>query len=93
MMGGGMMGGAPSGMMRLTAAPTSVTAGQVSFVATNVGSVNHELLVLPLPGNQRVGTRAVGTDGTVDESGSIGEASNSCGAGSGEGISPGSSSW
>jgi uncharacterized cupredoxin-like copper-binding protein len=90
---GGMMGGVAGGMMRLTATPATVPAGQVSFVATNMGSVNHELVVLPLPANQIVGTRTTEGDGTVDESGSLGEASNSCGAGAGDGIAPGASSW
>jgi len=89
---GPMMGGVAGGMMRLTATPTAVPAGQVSFVATNAGSVNHELVILSLPGNQIVGTRAIQGDGTVDETGSLGEASNSCGAGAGDGIAPGTSS-
>ncbi len=94
MMGNGsMMGGARGGMMRLTATPSTVGAGQVSFVATNMGSLNHELLIVPLSGNQIVGTRPIQSDGTVDETGSLGEASNTCGAGAGEGIAPGSSSW
>ena len=90
---GGPMMGRAGGMMRLVATPTSVASGQVSFVATNTGSVNHELVVLPLPGNQIVGTRAIQPDGTVDETSSLGEASNSCAAGTGDGIAPGSSSW
>ena len=93
MMGGPMMGGVAGGMMRLTATPTSVPAGQVSFAATNMGSVNHELVILPLPTNQIVGTRPIQGDGSIDETGSLGEASNSCGAGSGDGIAPGTSSW
>jgi len=89
--GGGMMG---SGwMMRLTASPSSVTAGEVSFVATNVGSVNHEFLVLPLANNQIVGTRRIQADGKVDETGSLAEASSTCTAGQGDGIAPGASSW
>lgn len=93
MMGNGMMGGVPRGMMRLGASPASVAAGQVSFVATNMGSVDHELVILPLSGNQSAGTRTVQADGTVDETGSLGEASNTCGAGAGDGIAPGASSW
>jgi uncharacterized cupredoxin-like copper-binding protein len=93
MMGGPIMGGVAGGMMRLTATPTSVPAGQVSFVATNMGSVNHEFVILPLAANQIVGTRASQSDGTIDETGSLGEASNSCGAGAGAGIAPGASSW
>ncbi len=90
--GGGMMGGS-AGMMRLTADTASVPHGTVSFVATNRGSVNHELVILPLPGADIAGTRALGDDSTVDETGSRAEASNTCGEGTGEGIAPGSSSW
>ncbi len=89
--GGGMMGG--GGMMRLTVDTATVPHGAVSFVATNLGSVNHELVILPLASGQIVGTRALGGDSAVDETGSLGEASNTCGDGTGEGIAPGSSSW
>lgn len=94
MMGGqGMGGGVRGGMMRLTADATSVPHGTVSFVATNLGSINHELVILPLPGNQIVGTRPLRDDSTVDETASIGEASNTCGSGTGDGIAPAASSW
>ena len=79
--------------MRLTADVTSVAHGTVSFVATNLGSINHELVILPLPDNQIVGTRPQSGDGKVDETASIGEASNTCGPGTGDGIAPGASSW
>jgi uncharacterized cupredoxin-like copper-binding protein len=97
--GGPMMGepvfGSPvqGGMMRVTIDTASVPHGTVSFIATNLGSINHELVILPLPANQIVGTRALRADSTVDESTSIGEASNTCAAGTGEGIAPASSSW
>ncbi len=96
--GGPMMGGAPGGgvrggMMRLTAQPASVPHGVVSFVATNLGSVNHELVILPLAAAEIPGTRQPGPDNTVDESASLGEASNTCGAGTGDGIAPASSGW
>jgi uncharacterized cupredoxin-like copper-binding protein len=91
--GGPMMGGTFGGMMRLGATPDSVPAGHVSFVATNSGSTNHELVILPLPANQAAGVRPVQPDETVDETGRLGEASKSCGAGSGEGIAPGTASW
>ena len=39
------------------------------------------------------GRRVPGPDGTVDEKGSLGEASASCGAGAGEGIRAGTVSW
>jgi uncharacterized cupredoxin-like copper-binding protein len=94
MMGGPMVGsGVQGGMMRLTVDTASVPHGTVSFVATNLGSINHELVILPLPANQIVGTRSLRADSTVDESASIGEASNTCAAGTGEGIAPASSSW
>ena len=68
MMGGpGMGGSVRGGMMRLTADATSVPHGTVSFVATNLGSINHELVILPLPDNQIVGTRPLRDDSTVDE--------------------------
>jgi len=94
MMGGPMVGsGVRGGMMRLTVDTASVPHGTVSFIATNLGSINHELVLLPLPANQIVGTRALRADSTIDESTSLGEASNSCAAGTGEGIAPASSSW
>ena len=90
MMGGpGMGGGVRGGAMRLVADVTSVPHGVVSFVATNLGSINHELVVLPLPVNEIVGTRAFRDDSTIDEVTSVGEASSSCGSGTGEGIVPG----
>jgi uncharacterized cupredoxin-like copper-binding protein len=94
MMGGvGMGGGVGGGMMRLTTDASSVEHGQVSFVVTNLGSINHELVILPLPDNQIVGTRPLRDDSTVDESASTGEASTTCGTGTGDGISPAASSW
>lgn len=95
-MGAGMMG-APGqrmrGGMRLWAGTTTVPPGKVSFDVTNAGTLTHELVVLPLADGQAAGTRAVGADGRVDESGSAGEASATCADGAGEGILPGSSSW
>jgi uncharacterized cupredoxin-like copper-binding protein len=90
--GGAMMGGANPMMVSLYASPNTVSAGTVTFIATNVGALNHELLVLPAPADG-VGTRAVGSDGKIDESSSLGEASTSCGSGAGQGISPGATSW
>ncbi len=95
-MGGPMMGAGfavRGGMMRLTASPAIVPHGVVSFLATNLGSVNHELVVLPLPEGQIVGTRTIQDDAKVDEKASLGEASNTCGAGAGDGIAPAASSW
>jgi uncharacterized cupredoxin-like copper-binding protein len=88
----GMMGGWP-GMMRLLARPTTLHAGTVSFLVRNAGSRAHELVVLPLPGGTPAGARHAGVDGRVDESGSLGEASRSCGAGTGEGIKAGATGW
>jgi hypothetical protein len=39
------------------------------------------------------GTRPVGTDGKIQESSSLGEASRSCASGVGDGIAPGTRSW
>jgi len=108
MMGGGMMGPVWNGygrphmpMMHIIADRTTVPAGQVSFRAFNAGRLNHELVVLPLPEGQYPGQRAIAVDGTVDEAGSLGEASRTCGAGKGEGdgdatgdgIAPGAIGW
>ena len=96
-MGGGMMmGGAGwSGMGRMTVAdtPRTVAAGTVSLRVVNTGRLVHEVLVLPLPTGQSVGQRPVGSDGRVDESSSVGEASRSCGAGAGDGVQPGTLGW
>jgi len=94
----GMMSGttdpAPLGIpMRLRTSTTSVLAGQVTFVAENLGRRTHELVVLPLAAGQSPGTRAAASDGKVLEAGSLGEASNSCGAGSGDGLTAGTSGW
>ena len=87
---GGMMSG---GVMRLNADKATVASGTVSFLATNNGSISHELVILPLPDSQIAGTRQIGGDAKVDESGSVGEASTSCAAGAGAGIVPDSASW
>jgi uncharacterized cupredoxin-like copper-binding protein len=81
------------GRMMLVAVPHVVSAGQVTFVAVNRGTRLHELVVLPLGRHTPVGQRRIGADRAVDESGSQGEASRSCGAGTGEGIRPGSAGW
>lgn len=92
---GPMMGGGwgPAGTMTVQVSPTSVTAGTVSLRVTNVGALTHELVVLPLTGDARPGQRAVGSDGTVDETGSLGEASHNCGADDGDGIQPDGVGW
>jgi uncharacterized cupredoxin-like copper-binding protein len=101
-MGGAMMGSsgmmgrgttARAGMMRIAIDRLSVPAGQVSLVVANVGRMTHELVILPLAAGQAVGTRPVGADNRVSETGSLGEASRSCGSGAGEGIAPGSTGW
>ena len=90
-----MMGGiAPMGAhMMLRALPATVPAGQVTLVAQNIGWRTHELVVLPLAAGAVVGQRVPGADGKVDETGSLGEASNSCGAGAGDGITSGAIGW
>ncbi len=89
--GGSMMGGS-SMMVWLSADTASAPAGTVTFVASNFGRLNHELLILPVPSDGR-GTRPAGTNGKIDESSSLGEASLTCGSGVGNGISPGTRSW
>ena len=102
--GGGMMSSGPlmgqndwprfrRGMMRVTLTRTSVPHGTVSVRVHNAGYLTHELVVLPLAAGQAAGTRTPGSDGKVSENGSLGEASASCAAGTGHGITAGSSSW
>ncbi|MEO5900483.1 MAG: sulfocyanin-like copper-binding protein [Ilumatobacteraceae bacterium] len=97
MTGGPMMNAAngqtTGAMMRLSLNKTTVARGNVRFIAINAGNTMHELLVLPLAPNQIVGTRAVGADARIDENGSLGEASRTCAAGSGDGIASNESSW
>lgn len=90
-----MMGGdAPMGSrMSLSVAPGSTAAGAVSFVASNMGWRTHELVVMPLTGTSAAGQRVPGPDGRIAEEGSAGEASASCAAGSGEGITSGAVGW
>ena len=90
-----MMGGsAPLGArMMLRAAPRTLAAGKVSLVAANMGWRTHELVILPLSAGESAGLRDPGPDGKVDETGSLGEASASCGAGAGDGIRAGTVSW
>ena len=90
-----MMGGvAPVGShAMLREVPANVPAGSVSFVVGNMGWRTHEMVVLPLAPGQQAGQRVVGSDGRVDEAGSLGEASASCAAGSGEGIKAGTVGW
>jgi uncharacterized cupredoxin-like copper-binding protein len=90
-----MMGGiAPmSSRMMLNASPATVTAGQVSLVASNVGWRTHELVILPLTAGATAGQRIAGPDGKVPETGSLGEASGSCAAGAGKGITSGQVGW
>ena len=99
MMGPGMRGPGMMGMMRIVVNPATVPPGQVSFRVTNAGALNHELVVLPLAKGQYPGQRAIGSDGKADETGSVAEASRTCGADRGEenqnamGIAPGASGW
>jgi uncharacterized cupredoxin-like copper-binding protein len=93
--GRGMMGDADrmGGRMILRTDRVDVPAGTVSLRVSNVGSVDHEVVVLPLDDGQQVGERAIRRDGTVDERGSLAEASRTGGGGAGEGIEPGGTGW
>ena len=79
-------------MATLIVDPGTLHAGQVSFVVSNQGVLAHEMVVLPLP-SDGPGTRPTGADGKINESQSLGEASRSCGSGTGDGIAPGSVGW
>lgn len=94
MMGGQMMDGRRRGrMMQVRLSRHDAPAGAVSLRVSDVGVMDHELVVLPLADRASVGQRNVGSDGTVDERGSLGEVSNNCGAGEGEGLHPGETGW
>lgn len=90
-----MMGGtAPlGGHMALTIDPASISAGTVSLVASNMGWRTHELVILPLSAGGTAGRLSPGPEGKIDEAGSLGEASNSCLGGSGEGIKATAVGW
>ena len=97
-MGGPMMGGQGNtmmgrGSMGLIADHATVPHGTVSFFVTNDGSINHEMVVLPLADSQAAGTRPIAGDAKIDETDSLGEASKNNGEGAGEGIVPGASGW
>jgi len=89
-----MSGIAPLGVhMMLRASPTTVAAGQISVVASNMGWRTHELVILPLTAGAVAGQRVPGPDGKVDETESRGEASTSCANGTGDGIAAGTVGW
>jgi uncharacterized cupredoxin-like copper-binding protein len=94
MIGAPMMSGTGAGgMMRVLVTLDAVTVGTVSLRVRNTGAMTHELVVLPLSDGQVLGERRVGGDGRVDEAGSLGEVSRSCGADTGDGLAPGSTGW
>jgi uncharacterized cupredoxin-like copper-binding protein len=66
-----------SSAMGLSTDLITVPHGPVSFIVNNVGSVPHEMLILPLASAQAVGTRPFGQDARIDETGSLGERSHS----------------
>lgn len=90
-----MMGGTArlGAHMMLRVSPATIPAGRISVVASNLGWRTHELVILPLAAGAAAGQRVPGSDGKVAETGSRGEASHSCGSGTGEGITSGSVSW
>jgi uncharacterized cupredoxin-like copper-binding protein len=101
MMGPRMMRNRPDGyawlphmkMMGLAVSPAEVLAGAVSLRVHNSGALTHEVLILPLAPGQSSGQRVINVDGQVDESGNVGEASRTCGAGEGDGIQPAAAAW
>ena len=50
-------------------------------------------MILPLTGGDIAGRRSPGPEGKIDEARSLGEASNSCRGGPGEGIKAGTVGW
>lgn len=91
---GQMMGSGWRGrMMQVRLSLHTVPAGTVSLRVSDTGAMVHELVVLPLADGAQVGQRSVGSDGTVDEGGSLGEVSNNGGAGAGDGLRPGGTGW
>lgn len=88
---GMMMGGGRQ--MSLLANPSTFASGTVNIALSNYGYRTHEVVVMPLGTGDVAGTRLVGSNGKVSESGSLGEVSNNCGAGVGEGIHSGSFGW
>jgi uncharacterized cupredoxin-like copper-binding protein len=90
--GGSMMGGRWPMMVSVRAQPQTVNAGVVSLLVRNRGQYVHELTVLPELASG-LGTRFTAPDGTVSEEGALGHAETSCGAGEGDGIPPGGTSW
>ena len=90
-----MMGGnaALGPRMMLRATPATEPAGQISLVASNMGWRTHELVILQLAPGTAAGQRVPGADGKVDETGSLGEASNNCAAGTGDGVPAGKVGW
>ncbi|MEO8899294.1 MAG: sulfocyanin-like copper-binding protein [Candidatus Dormibacter sp.] len=79
--------------MNVTATPTIVGAGEVTFVAANIGSITHELIVLPMLQDGSVGGLSVDAHHKVSESSSLGEASKPCASGAGDGVTPGKAGW
>ena len=90
---GSLWPGAGMMMQRIFVVPSSVPAGRVSLRVHNTGALTHEVMVLPLNANQYPGQRAIGTTNQVDETGSLAEASRSCGADAGDGVLAGSTAW
>jgi uncharacterized cupredoxin-like copper-binding protein len=90
-----MMGGTAQlgARMMLRVSPATIPAGQITVVASNLGWRTHELVILPLAGRAAAGQRVPGSDGKVAETGSLGEASHSCGSETGNGITSGTVSW
>jgi hypothetical protein len=85
--GGAMMDGTGM-MMRIAVSPNTIREGKVTFIVTNYGQLNHELLVFPAPADG-IGARPVAADGRINEAQRLGEASRTCGEGAENGITPG----
>ena len=81
------------GMMRLSVNPTSVPAGQVSPAGCQQRLAPPRSHRHAPRTRQSPGQRPIGGNWEVDETGSLGEAAQTCGAGQGDGIAPGTMGW
>jgi len=91
MMGPGMNGGPVMGPRGPW--PNSPGMGMGMMRLTINGTLAHEVIVMPLGPGQNPGQRPVGNDWEVDETDSLGEAAQTCGAGEVNGIAPGTMGW
>lgn len=64
-------GGYSPDAMTLSTDHATVPRGPVTFKVTNIGDIDHEMLVLPLEVSQPIGSRPFGGDAKVDDTGKL----------------------